>query len=181
MARLYPQLLGSRCDELAPLLREVHERAMLLRGTVTVTRGATLLPRLLASLAGLPRSCSDAPCEVRFELPAGSAAGTERWVRNMAGRRFSSLLIPAAPGEFEESFGLYRFRFALVLDNGAVEFALRAWSVLGIPLPRALWPRISTRESQQGGVYLFSVRAELPWLGLLVAYRGSLRIAEPGS
>jgi len=179
MARLYPLLLGPRWDELAPLLREVHERAIRLRGTVTVTRGAALLSRLLASLAGMPRPCSDAPCEVRFEHPAGSAAGAERWVRDMAGRRFSSLLVPAAPGEFEESFGWYRFRFALVLDNGAVEFALRGWSVLGIPLPHALWPRISTRESQQGGEYLFAVRTELPLLGLLVAYRGRLRIVEP--
>ncbi|MDB5805445.1 MAG: saccharopine dehydrogenase [Betaproteobacteria bacterium] len=178
MARLYPLLLGSRYDELAPLLREVHERANLLRGKVTVTLGANPLSRLLAKLAGMPASCSDASCEVRFEHPPGLAAGAERWVRNMAGSRFSSLLVAAAPAEFRESFGWYRFRFALAIDNGAVEFTLRGWSVLGVPMPRVLWPRISTRESQQGGEYLFAVRVELPLLGLLVDYRGRLRVVE---
>lgn len=178
MARLYPLLLGSRCDELAPLLREVHECARLLRGTVTVTLGANPLSRMLARLAGMPASCSDAPCEVRFEHPPGSADGAERWLRDMAGSRFSSLLVSVAPAEFRESFGWYRFRFALLIDNGAVEFALRGWSVLGVPMPRVWWPRISTRESQQGNEYLFAVRVELPLLGLLVDYRGRLRVAE---
>jgi len=173
-------LLGARCDELAPLLREVHQRATLLRGTVTVTRGAGPLARFLANLAGMPRACRVAPCEVRFEQSA-AAGGAERWVREMAGRRFSSLLVPVAEGEFEESFGWFRFRFALDLDNGAVEFALRGWSVLGLPLPRALWPDIRTRESQQGDEYLFAVSAALPLLGLLVAYSGRLRIAQAGA
>jgi hypothetical protein len=180
LARLYPALLGARCEELAPLLREVHQRATLLRGTVSVTRGAGPLACLLAELAGMPRTCSDAPCEVRFEQSV-AASGAERWVREMAGRRFSSLLVPAAAGEFDESFGWYRFRFALDLDNGAVEFTLRGWSVLGLPLPRALWPAIRTRESQQGDEYLFAVSASLPLLGLLVAYSGRLRIVEAGA
>ena len=178
MTRLYPLLLGPRYDELAPVLREVHERATLLRGTVTVTRGQSRLARLLAGLAGMPRACVDAPCVVRFGQVAGRPPGTERWVREMAGRRFSSTLTPAAPGEFDESFGWYRFRFAIDLDNGAASFVLRGWSVLGVPLPRALRPRIVTREAQQGDAYLFAVQAHLPLLGLLVAYKGRLHIAD---
>jgi hypothetical protein len=179
MARLYPLLLAARTDEMAPLLREVHEHATLLRGTVTVTRGSSWLLRALAELSGMPRSCVDAPCVVRFEQKPHWPAGTERWVREMAGRRFTSLLMPAGPGEtgeFKESFGWYHFRFALELDNGAVAFRLRAWSVLGVPLPRALWPHVVTREAQQGEFYTFLVEAHLPLLGLLVGYRGRLRI-----
>ena len=106
MRRLYPVLLGGRIDALAPLLREVHERAGLLRGTVSVQRGGNALARLLAGLAGMPRECAGAPCEVHFEQREAWREGMERWVRNMAGRRFVSTLIPAAPGEFDESFGL---------------------------------------------------------------------------
>lgn len=175
--RLYPRLLGPRCAEIAPLLREVHESVLLMRGTVTVTRGASLFMRAIAELAGLPRSCDSAPCVVRFEQRDSWPEGTERWVREMAGRRFVSRLIPAAPGEFIESFGWYRFRFALELDCGTVRFVLRRFSVLGIPVPRALHPRVSTRESQQGQDYRFEVEAGLPGLGRLVAYSGRLRIA----
>src|ERR1700744_3499900 len=105
MARLYPRLLGARIDELAPLLRTVHEQATLLRGMVSVARGASWLVRGLAGLAGMPRACVDAPCEVRFPQPPGAPDGAERWVRDMAGSRLVSLLTPAAPGEFAESFG----------------------------------------------------------------------------
>jgi len=174
--RLYSRLLGSRCDEMAPLLREVHDSALELRGTVSVTRGASLPARMLAELAGLPRTCTDAPCVVRFGQRADWPDGTECWVREMAGRRFVSRLIPVAPGQFDESFGWYRFRFALELDNGAAAFVLRGFSVLGVPLPRALHPQVRTRESQQGEDYLFDVEAGVPGLGLLVGYRGRLRI-----
>lgn len=177
LPRLYPLLLGARCGELAPLLREVHERAIRLRGTVSVTHGSTWLLRTLARLAGMPRPCVDAECTVDFEQDARWPAGSERWVRHMAGQRMASLLMPAGPGEFAESFGWYRFRFALEIDNGAARFVPRGFSALGIPAPRALLPRIVTRESQQGDDYLFAVEAHLPGLGLLVAYRGSLRIA----
>jgi len=175
--RLYPRLLGLHCEEMEPLLREAHERAPLLRGTVTVRRGASLFMRGLAEVAGLPRACANAPCVVRFEQRDTWPEGTERWVREMAGRRFVSRLIPAAPGEFIESFGWYRFRFAVEFDSGTVRFVLKRFSVLGLPVPRALHPRVSTRESQQGEDYCFEIEAGLPGLGLLVAYHGRLRVA----
>lgn len=178
MARLYPTLLGARCEQLAPLLRNAHESAALLRGTVTVTRGTSLLARALAELAGMPRPCADAPCEVRFASPPSGVAGSERWEREMGGRHFSSLLIPTAPGEFDESFGWYRFRFAIELDNGAAAFVLRGWSVLGVPLPRVCWPRIVTREAQRDTEYLFEVSVRLPGLGHFIAYNGRLRVAQ---
>ena len=175
-ARLYPLLLGARCEELAPLLREVHQSAHLLRGSVTVTRGATWAARLLAEMARLPRPCANAPCVVRFEQRSDWPAGTERWVREIAGRHFVSRLMPVGHVAFDESFGWYRFRFTLELDNGAVRFVLRGFSVLGVPVPRCLHPRVSTRESQQGEEYLFKVEAGLPGVGLLVAYHGRLRV-----
>lgn len=178
MARLYPTLLGARREELAPLLRTVHESATLLRGTVTVTRGESKLAGLLANLAGMPRPCAEAPCEVRFASPSGTLAGAERWERDMAGYRFSSLLLPAAPAEFAESFGWYRFRFGVELDNGAAEFVLRGWSVLGLPLPRFSWPRIVTRESQEDDEYLFMVRVRLPLIGHFIGYNGRLRVVQ---
>lgn len=175
MSRLYPQLLGAQYVLLAPVLRETHEHITQLRGTVSVTRGKSWLARALASLAGLPHACVDAPCRVDFVQDAGAPPGAERWVRDMAGSRFSSLLVPAGPREFDESFGWYRLRFRIELATGAVQFALQGMRVLGVPVPRRLLPRIVTRESGIDGAYVFAVQAHLPLLGLLVAYQGLLR------
>ena len=175
MPRLYPQLLGAQYVLLAPVLREVHEHVTQLRGTVSVTRGKSLLVRALASLAGMPRACADAPCRVDFVQEAGMPPGAERWVREMVGRSFSSLLIPAGPDQFDESFGWYRFRFRIEINAGTVQFALQGMRVLGMPVPRVLLPRIVTRESGVDGAYVFAVQAHLPVLGLLVAYEGLLR------
>lgn len=172
MPRLYPLLLGPEYVALAPVLREVHERVTQMRGTVSVTRGNSWLARTLAGIAGMPRPCTDAPCRVDFVQEAGAPPGAERWVRDMAGSRFSSRLIPAGARAFDESFGWYRFRFRVELETGAVRFALQGMRVLGVPVPRILLPRIVTRESGHDGAYLFAVEAHLPGLGLLVAYRG---------
>lgn len=174
MPRLYPLLLGADYVALAPVLREVHERVTQLRGTVSVTRGDSWQVRALATLAGMPRPCTDAPCQVAFLSEPGAPPGAERWVRDMAGSRFSSLLIPAGDQQFDESFGWYRFHFRLDLETGAVRFVLQGMRVLGVPVPRRLLPRIVTRESGRDGAYLFAVEAHLPGLGLLVAYRGTL-------
>jgi hypothetical protein len=175
MPRLYPQLLGAQYVLLAPVLREVHEHVTQLLGTVSVTRGKSPLARALASLAGMPRACVDAPCRVDFTEDASTPPGAERWVRDMAGSRFSSRLIPTGPNQLDESFGWYRFRFRIEINAGTVQFALQDMRVLGVPVPRALLPRIVTRESGVDGAYMFAVQAHLPVLGLLVAYEGLLR------
>jgi hypothetical protein len=174
---LYPRLLGPGFAALPPLLRAVHERPVRLRGTVTVTRGRSLVSRLLAGLAGMPRACIDAPCEVEILCEPWAPAGAERWVRNMAGSRFHSVLSPAGPGEFDESFGWYRFRFRIEVVDAGLRFVLRGFRVLGVPVPRPLHPRVVTLESEQGGAYAFAVEVRLPLLGPFIAYRGLLQPA----
>jgi hypothetical protein len=172
---LYRLLLGPDFAALAPMLRQVHGKHAYLRGTVTVTRGRSLVARVLAGISGMPRSCADAPCEVSIGPEPGTRDGTERWVRDMAGTRFSSLLLPAGPGEFDESFGWYRLRFRIEAHGAGVRFVLRGFHVFGVPVPRFLHPRIATLESESDGAYAFSVEAALPLLGMVIAYRGLLR------
>lgn len=148
---------------------------MYLRGKVTVTQGRSLAARILASLAGMPRPCADAPCEVHIGPEPGAPPGAERWVREMAGHRFHSVLLPAGPGEFDESFGWYRFRFRIESSNEGVRFVLCGFSVFGVSVPRFLHPRVVTLENEREGAYAFAVEAALPLIGLLVAYRGLLR------
>jgi hypothetical protein len=174
-ASLYPLLLGPGFAALSPVLRQVHGKPATLRGSVTVTRGRSFAARVLAGLAGMPRACADGPCEVSLGAEPGAPEGAERWVREMAGSRFSSVLLPAGPGEFDESFGWYRFRFHIESVGTDVRFALRGFRVLGVAIPRFLQPRIVTLETESDGAYAFAVEATLPWLGLLISYRGLLR------
>ena len=122
----------------------------------------------------MPRACIDAPCEVEILSEPGAPAGAERWVRKMAGSRFHSVLAPAGLGEFDESFGWYRFRFRIEAVDAGLCFVLRGFRVFGVPVPRALQPRVVTLESEQGGAYAFAVEVTLPLLGLFIAYRGLL-------
>lgn len=169
--RLYPQVLGADFARLPPLVRQAHEHATLMRGTVKVERGTGLPNHWLGLLARLPRACERGPCEVRFE-PAGAG---ERWARDLNGCAFTSTLTPAPePHCFDESFGHYGFRFRIHVSGAETRFVLMRHTVAGFPVPRFLWPRISTREFEQAGRYAFEVEARTPMNELLVRYCGEL-------
>ncbi|MGH8082470.1 MAG: DUF4166 domain-containing protein [Lysobacter sp.] len=51
-------------------------------------------------------------------------------------------------------------------------------SALGLPLPRSWFAGVGAREFERDGRYHFDVAAQLPWVGLLVRYRGWLDIEE---
>ena len=55
---------------------------------------------------------------------------------------------------------------------------MRRWTCLGVPLPMALAPRSRAREWQEGDRFRFDVPIALPFIGLVVHYRGWL-IPEP--
>ena len=169
--RLYPRVLGADFACLPRAIREAHESATLMRGTVKVERGTGLPNRWLGLLARLPRACERGPCEVRFE-PAGAG---ERWARDLNGCAFASVLTPAPePHCFDESFGHYGFRFRIDLGESDTRFVLVRHTVAGFPVPHFLWPRISTREFEQSGRYAFEVEARTPLNQLLVRYHGEL-------
>ncbi len=50
----------------------------------------------------------------------------------------------------------------------------RRWSLLGLPLPRALGPIAIAYESAEDGRFHFHVEIRLPLVGLLVRYQGWL-------
>ena len=172
--RLYPCILGAAFATLPRAVRDAHESATLMRGTVTVERGDTITSRVAGLLAGLPAACQDAPCEVRFEqIGAG-----ERWMRNMNGSIYVSTLRPAVePRCFNESFGAYAFRFHVHASSAGAHFELNGHSLCGIPVPRLFWPQIETRESEVDGSYAFLAEARTFTGALLVRYSGILSSA----
>ena len=97
----------------------------------------------------------------------------------MNGSIYISTLTPAhEPLCFDESFGLYAFRFRVHVSEKGAHFELIKHTLCGVPVPRMLWPRIETRESEADGAYTFLAEARSFTGALLVRYSGALSAAE---
>ncbi len=66
----------------------------------------------------------------------------------------------------------------LLPDATGVTQQLVGLRILGLPVPRALWPKLDVREGAEGNRYTFRMHIEDPWGRLVVAYQGWLVPAE---
>lgn len=172
----YRRVLGERFAALAAPLMALHAplAEMSAQGQARVERGTSPLARLIAWLVRFPPS-GDYPLEVQFE----PRDGKERWTRSFGPHAFSSELSATPDGLLTERFGPLRFDFALeVSDQGGIAMILRRWTVLGVPLPLALAPRITAREWAEGDAFAFDVAIAVPLAGPVVHYCGTLRPAS---
>ena len=106
--------------------------------------------------------------------------GEERWTREFAGKRFTSRQRQGKDRNeylLLERFGLVEIALALVIANERLWLVPRSWSFAGIPLPRVLLPRGQSFECEIDGRFAFDVTIDLPLVGLVVAYRGTLEPA----
>ena len=173
---LYRQLLGARFEVLPPKVRALHERAgrHRYRGKVEVERGHGALSRLCAWATRLPGEGRGT-----LEVEIDSSAHAERWARIFAGRAMRSR-IWARESLLCERLGLVTFAFRLYVEPLAAGHAI-VWRVanvraLGVPLPLRWFRAVHAREYERDGRYRFDVAAALPWIGLLVHYRGWLDV-----
>ena len=118
--------------------------------------------------------------EVRLRVTLAPDGDGERWTRDFAGKRFSSVLRPGT-GRTEhlllERFGIVEIALALVVDDGRLYLIPRRWSCLGVRLPVSLLPVGTSFECEREGRFAFDVEIGAPLVGLIVAYRGSLKPA----
>jgi Domain of unknown function (DUF4166) len=172
---LFRRLLGAdRFDALPPPLRTLHLHAGRANwhGEVEVTRGPRLLSRLCAWATRLPRAGSG-PIEV--EIIASD--GREQWTRHVDGHAMRSRLW-AGDGLLNERLGLVTFAFSLSSAGEDIVWTVARVRVLGLfPLPVAWFSQVRACESVgDDGRYCFEVEAALPLAGLLVHYRGWLKV-----
>jgi saccharopine dehydrogenase-like NADP-dependent oxidoreductase len=168
---LYLRVLGEPVRGLPARVAELHDvrTETRWRGRADVERGTGLVPRVAGLIAQLPPTSRDVPLTVTFTPEDGD----EIWTRDFGGDVFRS-----RQGEqgrcVWERVGPVRFVFRPTTDADGLRLVLEEVRALGVRLPRPLWPRIATREWQEGGRYRFSVEAALPVVGNLVRYTGWL-------
>lgn len=174
---LYRQVLAARFDVLPATVRVLHERSGTHRyhGKVEVERGSGVLSRLCSWSARLPVAGRGT---IHVDIH-GDAEG-ERWSRHFAGHAMRSRLW-VRDGLLCERLGLLTFAFRLTVEPLAAGQAV-VWHVarvraLGVPLPQGWFTGVTAREYEREGRYRFDVVARLPWVGLLVHYRGWLDVA----
>ena len=168
---LYARLLGEDFSRLPPLVRAIHEvqADAGAAGEGRVERGRNPLARLLGAIMRFPPA-GDYPLHVAF----AARDGRERWTRDFGGQIFSSEL-SGGSGLAVERFGPIRFGFALVSTGDGLAMRLRRWSILGMPLPLVLAPRITAFERQEEDRFHFDVAVALPLIGEVVHYSGWLK------
>lgn len=169
---LFRQVIGTGFDTLPPAVQALHRRSGLWRyaGEVEVERGTGPLAWCLAAATRLPPAGSG---PVQVELEAGDSG--ERWVRHIGGRAMPSRLW-REHDLLCEQLGLVRFGFRLSAEDGAIVWRVAQVHALRLRLPASWFGSVTARESERDGRYCFDVRAALPWLGLLVHYRGWLDV-----
>jgi hypothetical protein len=170
MDPLYARVLGERFDELPERVRSMHavHGRRDARGEGIVTAGCGRIARLVCRLMGFPPT-GGYPIHVSFV----ERNGTERWTRRFGDYRFSSVLKQCRAG-VGERFGPMRLDFDVPSDAQGLRMIVRRWSLLGIPLPLLLAPRIEAREWQEADRFRFSVKVAMRGIGPVITYEGWL-------
>lgn len=179
---LYREILGSAFDALPAQVQALHTGAQdrTWRGTAQVSRGRGPLAALAANLFGFPSTGQNVPVSVTFE----PGADGETWRRDFGGQ---VLVSHQGPGEgrssalIVERFGAVAVALALVVDGDRLRLIPRRWSVLGLPMPRFLLPRGNSFETVRSGRFAFDVAVDLPLIGRVVGYHGTLVPDEPAA
>jgi hypothetical protein len=173
---LYRWLLADGFERLPPAVQRLHMAAPAVsaHGVATVTRGDTLLGRLLARLVGLPKPGTAR--ELRVTVVA-TASGGEILSRFYPDRVFATAQVAAGAagsGLISERVGPFALVFRLEARAHGLTFILREARLFGIRLPLPLRPIVQARETADDGTYHFFVRVDLPLIGRLIQYQGRL-------
>ncbi|MDF0600148.1 DUF4166 domain-containing protein [Psychromarinibacter sp. C21-152] len=174
MADPVARACAARGVELPPLLRRFHDgRAQVWRGTATVTRGRRWPVPLILRAAGFPPEGA----EVETVISVAPAGDGMVWERRFGGHVTRSRLRDRA-GRVEEGFGPFRLALVPRAVAGGVALEVAGLWLLGLPLPRLLWPRAEVSETGADDALCFDIGAALPGLGLLIRYRGRVTPAD---
>ena len=154
--------------KLPDVVQRAHRGTIRLFGNAKVERGGGL-GGLIAALMRLPKSNPKADLVVTaWHFPDQMV-----WSRSFDGRVFESIF--RRDDDFlVEQMGPLSLYLQPMAEGGRLVYRLIATQIGPITLPRALAPSMTAWESEKDGKYQFEVSVDLPFLGRLVRYTGSL-------
>lgn len=171
---LYRRALGKQFDEMPTPVRQMHEvtGASVARGQSEITRGRSVLARLIGWVARLPAAGSDVLVTVDF-IPRD---GVEQWRRTFGSSGFQTTLEASRrhEGHLVERLWPMAFLLEVPADEKGLTMELRGMWFMGIPMPGFLWPHIAASERVVEGLFAFDVSISAPVAGLVIRYRGRL-------
>jgi hypothetical protein len=173
------QVLGPAFERLSPEVRAAHSgESLILAGYAQAEVGSGRLNALVRLLFGLPRPGWNIPVTVAF---ATDRNGIDNWKRNFAGRTYSSRLIAGTgrrAGLLVERQNILTNIFALSVGPDRLVLQLTGFALFGVPLPRFLSPRCIAFETGSAGTFTFDIVVDLPAIGRLIHYRGTLEMPD---
>jgi len=154
--------------KLPDLVQRAHRGTIRLSGTAKVERGKGL-GGLVAMIMRLPKSNPAADLVVT----AWHFADQMVWSRSFDGRVFESTF--KKDDDFlVEQMGPLSLFLQPMAEGGRLVYRLIATQIGPIALPRGFAPSMTAWEGEKDGKYQFEVSVNLPLLGRLVRYSGSL-------
>ncbi|AIF46153.1 DUF4166 domain-containing protein [Dyella japonica] len=176
---LFPTLLdASDWPRLHPAVRRMHADGHVIEasGQADVDGARHALARWLRHLLTLPEPGTGQAIALTIERHPTH----ERWTRRFARGRMQSTLRQGNDLRLHEKLGPATLHFSLRREGDAIDWQLKRVSVLGFPLPRALFGTVLSRSGAHDGRYAFDIDVQVPLLGQLIAYRGWLEIDHVG-
>lgn len=173
---LYQRLLGDVWSKLPEQVREMHNFRDFkdLSGFADIERGSNIPARLIGYLLGFPAAGKAVPLTVNLSAQRGQ----EHWLRIFGRKKIASVLSEGSGTSsalLNERMGFVTFGMALVLERGKLNYVMRRWCVLGIPLPLMFAPHTGAFEYEADERFNFSVEISYPLVGLIVKYEGYLQ------
>ena len=162
------ECMGGAFSALPDLIQRAHHGTTRLSGTAQVERGRGL-GGLLALMLRLPRSNPKAELVVvAWHFPDQIV-----WTRTFDDRTFESTFVK--DDDFlVEKLGPFSLYLQPMAEGGRLVYRLIATQLGPIPLPRVLAPSMNAWETEKDGKYAFEVSVNLPIVGRLIRYSGTL-------
>jgi Domain of unknown function (DUF4166) len=168
---IFARILAKDFASLPPPIQQMHDDRdeKLFTGHCDIEHDQGFLGSLIRKIARLPSAGNNIPLTVKINRHGNS----EVWRRQFANQTMTSQLW--CDGILlRERLGPATLHFQLRVLDQTVQWRLSKISVFGIALPVSLCKGVRAEESVRHGHYYFDVQAKLPWIGMLVCYRGVL-------
>jgi Domain of unknown function (DUF4166) len=173
-ASLYQRILGEDFSRLPEPLRRFHgsPEGGRVEGIFRVERGAGWVRGLLAGMGRLPPASERIPLRLEVRI----AGDEEHWTRSFGEERLVTRQFAHA-GRLVELHPPWKLRIRLGATPRGMQLEHERCYWLGIPLPRAIAPRVESFVEARGESWFVAVTIGLPLVGMVCRYSGEVRPA----